>query len=100
VHSYEPRRTTDEPCSHFFRPLRSGCRCNRDYAGCILRNIMLSMRILLSSDPFLPREVREVINDNPSDARKLLVSMGINECEAAELLGDHRWENTAEKDEQ
>lgn len=60
---------------------------------------MLSMRVLLSSDPFLPHEVREVINDNPNDARKLLVSMGINECEAAELLGDYHWETTAEKDE-
>lgn len=60
---------------------------------------MLSMRTLLSSDPFLPREVREVISESPNDARKLLVSMGINECEAAELLGDYPRETTAEKDD-
>jgi hypothetical protein len=47
---------------------------------------MLSMRTLLSSDPFLPLEAREAIADRSEDAYEQLVRLGANLCEAAELL--------------
>jgi hypothetical protein len=47
---------------------------------------MFSMRSLLSSDPFLPREAREAIADRPEEAHEHLVRLGVDPWEAAELL--------------
>jgi hypothetical protein len=47
---------------------------------------MFSMRILLSSDPFLPHEAREAIADRPEEAHEHLVRLGVDPWEAAELL--------------
>ncbi len=47
---------------------------------------MFSMRILLSSDPFLPSEAREAIADRPEEAHEQLVRLGVDPWEAAELL--------------
>jgi hypothetical protein len=44
------------------------------------------MRTLLSSDPFLPPEARAAVADSRHDARDQLLALGVNECEAAELL--------------
>jgi hypothetical protein len=52
--------------------------------------IMFSMRTLLSSDPFLPHEAREAVRRGRRDARAHLVRLGVNDCEAAELLDDRR----------
>jgi hypothetical protein len=51
---------------------------------------MFSMRTLLSSDPFLPKEAREAVGRGHHSAREQLVRLGANDCEAAELLDDHR----------
>ena len=48
---------------------------------------MPSLRRLLAVDPFLPPETREAIARG-EDAREQLVALGVNHCEAAELLGD------------
>jgi hypothetical protein len=45
------------------------------------------MRELLVADPFLPIETRDAIARNDPGAREQLVELGINACEAAELLG-------------
>jgi hypothetical protein len=50
--------------------------------------IMFSMRTLLSFDPFLPHETREAVGAGRHDAREQLVRLGVNDCEAAELLDD------------
>jgi hypothetical protein len=47
---------------------------------------MLSMRLLLASDPLLPPQAREALAQNRNDARDHLVRLGVDECEAAELL--------------
>ena len=48
----------------------------------------LSMRFLLAADPTLPEETRAAIaNRDPGSAGKL-VQLGLNECEAAELLDE------------
>ena len=50
---------------------------------------MPSLRELLVVDPFLPPETRAAIARG-EDARDQLVELGLNRCEAAELLGyDH-----------
>jgi hypothetical protein len=46
----------------------------------------MSMRTLLSSDPFLPREAREAVAAGRIEAHEHLVRLGVSECEAAELL--------------
>jgi hypothetical protein len=49
---------------------------------------MPSMRDLLASDPSLPRETREAIaRGDDATAGRGLVELGVNVCEAAELLG-------------
>jgi hypothetical protein len=45
-----------------------------------------SMATLLSSDPFLPRDVREAVAWGHPDAHRKLVGLGVDEREAAELL--------------
>jgi hypothetical protein len=55
---------------------------------------MMSMRTLLSSDPFLPPEAREAVAEGRVEAHEHLVRLGANECEAAELLdarGEWSW---------
>ena len=47
---------------------------------------MPSLRELLVVDPFLPVETRLAIARG-EDARSQLVELGLNHCEAAELLG-------------
>jgi hypothetical protein len=47
---------------------------------------MLSMRTLLSSDPFLPADVREAIAEGRREAMWHLVALGADDCDAAELL--------------
>ena len=49
---------------------------------------MLSMRALLSADPFLPPEAREAISQGRDDAHDHLVRLGATHCEAAELLDE------------
>ena len=49
---------------------------------------MFSMRILLSSDPFLPSDVREAVAQDRDDAPEQLMRLGANCCEAEELLDD------------
>jgi hypothetical protein len=49
---------------------------------------MFSMRTLLSSDPFLPLEVREALAGARGIAREELARLGVNACEASELLDD------------
>ena len=61
-------------------------RCNASSVAGIRPNIMFSMRTLLSSDPFLPHEVREALRGDRREARQQLVGLGVNDCEAAELL--------------
>jgi hypothetical protein len=51
--------------------------------------MVMSMRTLLSSDPFLPREAREAVAEGRVDAHEHLVRLGLDECEAAELLDTH-----------
>jgi len=46
------------------------------------------MRVLLAADPSLPEETRLAIaNGDPGSAGKL-VQLGLDECEAAELLDE------------
>lgn len=52
---------------------------------------MLSMRALLQEDPFLPGEMRTAIAERHASSRDRLIELGLDECEAAELL-DERWE--------
>ena len=49
---------------------------------------MLSMRALLSASPFLPLETRQAVRVRSGEARKALVYLGVNECEARELLDE------------
>lgn len=49
---------------------------------------MFSMRVLLSSDPFLPSDVREAVAQDRDDAHEQLMRLGANCCEAEELLDD------------
>jgi hypothetical protein len=46
------------------------------------------MRLLLESDPSLPSETRQAITRGDDDAQTRLVDLGLNECEAAELLDE------------
>ena len=46
------------------------------------------MRLLLESDPEIPHETRRAIARGDDDARSRLVDLGLNECEAAELLDE------------
>jgi hypothetical protein len=47
---------------------------------------MFSMRVLLSSDPFLPLEAREAVAGMADEAYHHLVRLGASACDAAELL--------------
>jgi hypothetical protein len=47
---------------------------------------MFSMRTLLSSDPFLPADVREAVAEGRREAMWHLVALGADDCDAAELL--------------
>ena len=49
---------------------------------------MPRMRLLLESDPSLPADVRRAISRGDQDAYRRLVDLGLNECEAAELLDE------------
>ena len=49
---------------------------------------MPRMRLLLESDPSLPSETRQAITRGDDDAQNRLVDLGLNECEAAELLDE------------
>lgn len=49
---------------------------------------MLSMRALLSANPFLTLETRNAVVTRSGDARKALVFLGVSECEARELLDE------------
>ena len=49
---------------------------------------MPRMRLLLESDPSLPSETRQAITRGDDDAQTRLVDLGLNECEAAELLDE------------
>ena len=49
---------------------------------------MPRMRLLLESDPSIPQETRRAISRGDEDARTRLVDLGLNECEAAELLDE------------
>jgi hypothetical protein len=49
---------------------------------------MPRMRLLLEADPSLPPEVRRAIARGDHDAHLHLVDLGLNECEAAELLDE------------
>lgn len=49
---------------------------------------MLSMRSLLSSSPFLSLETRRAVVARSREARQALVFLGVNECEARELLDE------------
>jgi len=46
------------------------------------------VRLLLEVDPSIPVETRRAIARRDADARRRLVDLGVNECEAAELLGE------------
>jgi hypothetical protein len=46
------------------------------------------VRLLLEVDPSIPAETRRAIARRDADARKRLVDLGLNECEAAELLDE------------
>jgi hypothetical protein len=48
------------------------------------------MRALLAADPFLPHDLRQAIARREDLARHHLLSLGANECEAAELLDEPR----------
>jgi hypothetical protein len=49
---------------------------------------MPRMRLLLEADPSLPSETRQAITRGDDDAQTRLVDLGLNECEAAELLDE------------
>jgi len=44
------------------------------------------MRLLLESDPAIPDATRRAISRGDEDAHTRLVDLGLNDCEAAELL--------------
>lgn len=46
------------------------------------------VRLLLEVDPSIPAATRRAIVRRDSDARARLVDLGLNECEAAELLDE------------
>jgi hypothetical protein len=46
------------------------------------------MRLLLESDPSIPSDTRRAITRGDDDAQVRLVDLGLNECEAAELLDE------------
>jgi hypothetical protein len=46
------------------------------------------VRLLLEADPSIPAETRRAIARRDADARKRLVDLGLNDCEAAELLDE------------
>jgi hypothetical protein len=46
------------------------------------------MRLLLESDPSIPPDTRRAISRGDDDAHFRLVDLGLNECEAAELLDE------------
>ena len=46
------------------------------------------VRLLLEVDPLIPAETRRAIARRAPDARSRLVELGLNECEAAELLDE------------
>jgi len=46
------------------------------------------MRLLLESDPWIPHDTRRAISRGDDDAHSRLVDLGLNECEAAELLDE------------
>jgi hypothetical protein len=47
---------------------------------------MLSMRTLLQAEGSLPDVIREQIANGAEEAHEALVGLGLNDCEAAELL--------------
>jgi hypothetical protein len=49
---------------------------------------MPRMRTLLEFDPSIPVATREAISREDADARRGLIDLGLNECEAAELLDE------------
>lgn len=49
---------------------------------------MPRMRTLLEFDPSIPIETRDAISRDDADARHGLMELGLNECEAAELLDE------------
>ena len=49
---------------------------------------MLSIRVLLQRDPFVPRETQTAIAERHASSRDQLVELGVDECEAAELLDE------------
>jgi hypothetical protein len=49
---------------------------------------MLSMRTLLQAEGSLPDDVREQIAGGSEEAHDALVGLGLNDCEAAELLDE------------
>jgi hypothetical protein len=49
---------------------------------------MPNMRALLVADPSIPAEIRTAISRRDGDARCRLMHLGLNECEAAELLDE------------
>lgn len=51
---------------------------------------MPRMRLLLESDPSIPSDTRRAIKRGDDEAQTLLVDLGLNECEAAELLDQRR----------
>jgi hypothetical protein len=53
---------------------------------------MLSMRWLLSVDPLLPLEARKALASRSELARVVLAELGLNDCEASELLDEPRRE--------
>ena len=46
------------------------------------------MRPLLEADPSIPPALREAIARGDVEARRGLVRLGLNECEASELLDE------------
>jgi len=46
------------------------------------------VRLLLEVDPLIPAETRRAIARRDADAHDRLVDLGLNECEAAELLDE------------
>lgn len=49
---------------------------------------MPSMRVLLATSPNLPEPTRDLISRGGEPAREELLRLGVNECEAAELLDE------------
>ena len=49
---------------------------------------MLSMRTLLSANPFLSLETQQSVVNRSRSAREALVVLGVSECEARELLDE------------